>query len=163
MRNKLLILAILISSIGYGQFDTIQVDTIHTYVAPPVLSTKWAVMDISDYYSFNCEISEAKGYIIGMSTERVFKMNPSHYCLVDSVLMTAVAINPENQKYYSGEFFERSEINFKDTILEDIELIDQKTFDWTSRHLEKTGKAKNKRWIFINGRIEKEKVPKKIN
>ena len=125
--------------------------------------TKYAILNISDYYSFNADISEAKGYDLGMSTERCFEMNASKYCLIDSILFIAVALNPENQQYYSGELFDINDVNFIDTVLNDveIELIQQKHFNWFSAHYDKRG-DKSKRGIFINSGINDEYAPKQI-
>lgn len=149
-------LLLLISTIAFSQEDTITIDS--------TPYTKWSQVSISDYYAINATNSQGKGYAIGKKTERTYPMNITHYCFdKDSVLHVALRVNPTNQIGFEFPLYDRTEINFVDTVLEDIEVefIDQKTFDWFNKHYDKVG-DKNKRWIFISDKIDKEKATDKI-
>ena len=150
MKQLTIILLLLSSFVGVAQTDS-------------TVYSKYAIMTISEYYSFNCEISEAKGYKLEDKTARVYPMNPSKYCMVDTSLFVALELDVENQKYYLGELFDLNQIAFKDTILIDIEVenSDQHTFDWFGKHYDKTG-DKTKKIIWVAKKINKDKAPDEI-
>ena len=149
---------LLLTGIAQGQIDTIVVDS--------TPHTMYAVVSVSEYYNFNADISVRKGYKLEDKTARVYSMNPQRYAFTEdsTALNVVIAVNPENQLYCDYPLIDINEVPSPvDTVLEDIEveLIDQKTFDWMAKHYDKVG-DKSKKWIWINGKIDKEKEPKEI-
>lgn len=154
----LTLIFLLLAGFAQAQIDTILIDT--------TPYTKYAIISVSEYYQFNADISVAKGYDLNMTTERVYPMNPNKYIFnADSTALNVVVeVNPENQPYCPYPLLDINEIPaLVDTILQDIEveLINQKTFDWLAKHYEKNG-DKSKRWIFVNAAIDKNKAPIEI-
>lgn len=126
--------------------------------------TKYLILNESEYLNINMTISEAKGYDINDRTERVFPMNAAKYCIVDSTLKIALAINPENQIYVDTTLLlDINEIVFKDTTISEITIdkSDQKAYNWFAKHYEKVG-DKSKKWFWVDKDINKEKAPKEI-
>ena len=157
--KTLTIIFLLLAGIAQAQIDTASIDTTTRF-------TKYAIVSISDYYNFNADISVKKKYALNKSTERVYPMNPEKYVWnADSTeLMVLMTVYVDAQDDCPYPLLTINEIpNPIDTLVEDIEveLIDQKTYDWMAKHYEKAG-DKKKRWIWVDGKIDKEKAPKEV-
>jgi len=165
MKKTLTILLVLLSSLSFGQVFTpqrqvftpqeLEQDTTQT-IRIQTPHTQYAVLSIPSYHAFNSEISIKKGYKKGDKTSQVYSDIPSKYCLVDSVLMTVISLSTTNQQFYTGELFERSEINFVDTVLIDqkIELMNKKVLNWVKINYKKTDTKKGSMFLLKEKTIE---------
>ncbi len=143
---KTTILALLLGvALTSGAQDSIPADTIE------VPYTKYLIVSIDDFFDLNADISQAKNYQLGQSTERVLPLDISLFTIVDKnpnkgELMAVSPINPENQAYVDTSLLvEFNDIVFIDTALLEYDIkIKNKNKNWVKVHWNKVGPKEKK-------------------